>query len=648
MPEIIKKVFFFCPFAFLFVSYTLVSITVKAQNRILDSIITLQAGKQQVDLLLEQTIYKKELKNFTLKALDISEDIDYKEGMMHSLDQLGVMERNDSNFSKSLAYHNRCLALAELQNSEYWLLRSYINLGVVFRRIDEYEKSLRYFLYAYPLSEKLKNEKEIASCLGNIGTLYFSLNKPDEAMEYFRKSLEKSKEQNNYQGLAISHGSIGRVFEYKEMLDSAQYYYGRNLFYSTGWNDNNGVSISYNSLGNVAKKRGDLKKALEYYQNALKISLQVGDRNYIAPNYANLGEVYFKTGDLNNAEKNYRQAFQISQEVGMKKNMAIALEGLSKILEKQNRNAEALQATKMHISLKDSILNEENLSRIEFLKISFDVQQKEQTILTLQAINEIEQIKNRNKHKALLVVAGLFVMLLLYIALYIRNSRQKRMITEQRLRQLEQEKQLVATQAILDGETRERARLARDLHDGLGGMLTGVRLNLLEMKRGAMLKFTDVERFDKALGLLDQSVYEIRRVAHHLMPDSLSRFGLKPAVNDFCNNLPSVNFTHYGEEKRLDSKLEVMIYRCIHELVSNALKHAGAKKITVQIVQETNRIAFTVQDDGCGFDTSSTMQGMGLQNIKARVASYNGTLNIDSRANEGTEVNVELKINYEL
>jgi signal transduction histidine kinase len=278
------------------------------------------------------------------------------------------------------------------------------------------------------------------------------------------------------------------------------------------------------------------------------------------------------------------------------------------------------------------------------MKISFDVQQKEQTIATLQALHQIEQLKNRQKQIALSVGAGLIIALLLFIIMYVRSSRQKQQLAEQRVRQLEQEKQLVATQAVLDGETRERTRLARDLHDGLGSILTGAKLSLLEMRNGAMLEYAGVERFDETLELLDRSVQEMRRVAHHLMPDSLSRFGLKQAVSDFCNKLPSVTFVWYGDDSRLDSNLEMMLYRTIHELVNNALKHAKANQIMVQIIREHDRIAFTVQDDGCGFDPATTTEGMGLQNIRTRVASLNGILNIDSKAGEGTEINGELKI----
>ena len=614
------------------------------RNSVCDSILTLPVSQQNIDRMLEQTIYKKELKHYVEKALKLSESIDYIEGIMYALDQLGVMERNNSRFAEALIYHNRCLALARLHNADYWILRSYINLGVVYRRIDEYETALQYFLNAFPLAEKLKNEKEIASCLGNIGTLYLSLNKLDDAMNYFRKSLEKAYEQNNYQGLAISYGSIGRVYENRNMLDSAQYCYERNLFFSKEWNDDNGIAISYKSMGNVAKKRGDLKKALEYYKKALNINLRIGDRNNIAPNYANLAEVYLLLGDMADAEKNYQRSLQIAQEAGMKKTMVEALGGLSKIYEKQNRNAEALQTLRRQIALKDSVLNEENLRRIEFMKISFDVQQKEQTITALEARHQVDKLKNRQKHIALLISIGLFLASLLFIIMYVRSSKQKRMIAEQRLQQLEQEKQLIATQAVLDGEARERTRIAQDLHDGLGSILTGVKLNLQEMKKGVVLEYADVERFDRALGLLDQSMQEMRRVAHHLMPDSLSRFGLKSAVNDFCCISENITFNYFGDETRLDPKLEVVIYHIIHELVNNALKYSDASQIMVQIMQEPDRIAFTIQDDGCGFDTSVATQGTGLKNICTRVDSFGGNIQIDSKIGESTEINVEFRI----
>jgi signal transduction histidine kinase len=241
------------------------------------------------------------------------------------------------------------------------------------------------------------------------------------------------------------------------------------------------------------------------------------------------------------------------------------------------------------------------------------------------------------------------MLILLVLVFRHRWTIQKKKLAEQQVKQLEQEKQLVATQSVLDGETAERSRLARDLHDGLGGMLSAIKLNMNEMKRGATLEAADVQLFDKALGMLDDSIHELRRVAHNMMPDSLSRYGLKTALSDFCDSITAAEFNYYGDESRLENKIEVMIYRIIHELVNNAMKHAEATHILVQIMQETNRIAFTVQDNGRGFDINAQTKGTGLTNIRTRVASYNGNIDISSKIDEGTEVNIELKIkNYEL
>jgi len=392
-----------------------------AQNRVCDSIVHLPVSRAHVDLLLEQTIYKKELKEYALKALEWSEEVTYPDGLMHSLDQIGVMERNMSHFAEALYYHNRCLAIAEIQQAEHWLMRSYINMGVVYRRIDQYETALTYFLKAFSLAKKMKNEREIASCLGNIGTLYLSLNKFDEAMESFRNTLYKAIEQNNYQGLAISYGSMGKVYEHWNQLDSAQYCYEQNLFYSKGWNDDNGIAISYNSLGNVAKKRGDWQKALEYYDNALEISIKIDDRNYIVPHYASKGDVYLHLGNMELAEKNYLQSFRMAQEAGLKTGMIAALGGLSNVYAQQSRYKEALRATKEQSNLKDSVLNEENLRRIEFLKISFEVEQKEAQIERQQHL-----ISKQNLQRSLLaggVALSVLILVLLWYLLHLRNRR---------------------------------------------------------------------------------------------------------------------------------------------------------------------------------------------------------------------------------
>jgi signal transduction histidine kinase len=218
------------------------------------------------------------------------------------------------------------------------------------------------------------------------------------------------------------------------------------------------------------------------------------------------------------------------------------------------------------------------------------------------------------------------------------------LLAEQKVQQLEQEKLTIATQSVLDGETAERSRLARDLHDGLGGMLSAVKLNLFDVKNGVILEADDVSKFNRVVNLLDESMQELRRVAHNMMPESLSRYGLKVALTDFCGNIPNLKFHFYGEENRLEPRLEVMIYRTIHELVNNALKHASAEVINVQLVQQQDSVTLTVQDNGKGFDPAVAVSGTGLNNIRNRAEMFRGTLDIVSSPGKGTEVSVSFMI----
>ena len=224
-------------------------------------------------------------------------------------------------------------------------------------------------------------------------------------------------------------------------------------------------------------------------------------------------------------------------------------------------------------------------------------------------------------------------------------SEQKNILAEQQIKQLEQEKQLIATQSVLDGESAERSRLAKDLHNRLGGLLTVTKLNLKKIGGYAVMEQQDVTRFDKALDLLDQSVVELRRIAHHLMPVSLLNDGLKTAIEDFCNAIPAASFLYCGEGEytRLDNRLEIALYQSAYELVNNAVKYAEATAINVQLIIDKGLVALMIQDNGIGFDPDKTKSGTGLENIQARVSAYNGKMNIHSSPGNGTEISIEIE-----
>ena len=231
-----------------------------------------------------------------------------------------------------------------------------------------------------------------------------------------------------------------------------------------------------------------------------------------------------------------------------------------------------------------------------------------------------------------------------------RTYKQKQKLQQQRISELETQQQLAATEAVLKGEEQERTRLAKDLHDGLGGMLSGIKYSFTTMKGNLVMTPENHQAFERSMDMLDSSISEMRRVAHNMMPEALVRFGLDTALKDFCNDINQsgalkINYQSIGLEGiSIDQTVAITLYRIIQELINNTMKHAKATSAIVQVTKSNGQLAVTVEDDGIGFDTSilKNNQGIGWTNIQNRVEFLKGKLDVRSKAGEGTSVQIEL------
>nr|WP_262903526.1 ATP-binding protein [Niabella beijingensis] len=242
---------------------------------------------------------------------------------------------------------------------------------------------------------------------------------------------------------------------------------------------------------------------------------------------------------------------------------------------------------------------------------------------------------------------GVLALLTLTILFFIYSVKQKKIQTAQQLRSLEQEQQLKVSNALLIGEERERSRLARDLHDGLGGMLAGVKLNLSGMVYNHEQHRSGLELYP-VIDQLDNSVKELRRIARNMMPESLLRSGLQAALKDLCESMTTPGTTivlnAFQLQPDIPQQAQLMIYRLVQEIVGNAVTHAQAGKIIVQCSQADRIFFITVEDNGIGFDPQHAgREGIGLSNIYSRVNFLKGNIHIDS-SSEGTIINIELNV----
>jgi len=274
----------------------------------------------------------------------------------------------------------------------------------------------------------------------------------------------------------------------------------------------------------------------------------------------------------------------------------------------------------------------------------------------LQKDKEIQNLSiNQKSTLNYFLVSAIGALLLVGVLVY-RNfhsrhllNKQQDELQQQRIRELEKDKLLVAIDSMLKTQEEERSRMARDLHDGLGGMLSGVKLSLGAMKGNIILSEGNTRLFAKVLDQLDHSIREMRRVAHNMMPEALVKFGLQQAIQDYCDGLnesiqPHFKIQLHGLENRLEAATEIIVYRVVQELLNNVVKHANATIVLVQVMRHENNLNITIEDNGKGFDVSNSFKGDGLNNVRSRVGYLKGQLDIQSVPGEGTSVHIDFTI----
>jgi two-component system, NarL family, sensor kinase len=247
---------------------------------------------------------------------------------------------------------------------------------------------------------------------------------------------------------------------------------------------------------------------------------------------------------------------------------------------------------------------------------------------------------------AMLVMAGSII---IFVVFY-----QKRMIKEQMKRQtLEFEYQQKMLQAELESQETERRRLAADLHDSIGGMLSTIRVGLSTMAR----QLPDPQSIDQTKQMLDDTITSVRRISRDLMPSTLEKFGLLHALTELCERFQAtskitINFLQDGEFNPLDKTRELMIFRVVQELLNNAIKHSQANLITVQL-KATHKLCVTVEDDGVGFDAEALKKdtqsgkGLGLFNIENRARLLGAKIEYGQNMKHGSKTILTLPLPHE-
>ncbi len=583
----------------------------------------------------------EEAKNYYLQARRLSEKMNYTLGILKYHSNYTAVLNIQAKFDSALVLTKDALQLANRFGNEERIIIAQQNLSATYSYLQDYESALQYLLPSVAYFEKTKNDARLSLIYDNLGVIYRETKQYDKALEFHQKALAIARKSGNSYDIANVLSNLGNAYSSSKRYDSALVIMQDGLGIARKENYDNIESNIISNIGAVLIKQGRYDSLTYYCTLGLRLAEKLGDSLAMVNNIYGLALYSFFTSDFTKSGELAKTGFRMAQQRNYVEPSQLFADILSELslVKGDLRNYDYYN--RLSIELSEQFFNDRMQRNVQLLDKKYDTEKKEKLLVIQQAT-----ILRKNTLNYILI--GSAVTLLIVSILSYRNYKQKQKLQEQKIIQLGKEKLLLATQSIVKGQEEERNRLAQDLHDGLGGLLSGVKLQLGAMKGNLILSEEHGLIFNNALSKLDESISEMRRVAHNMMPEALMKLGLQQALQDYCDSLSAgqaykINCEFHGLENRMEPTIEIVVYRVVQELLNNAIKHSDASIILAQVMRNDNNLTITIEDNGKGFtmDEISILRGSGLKNIKSRVDYLKGQIDIQSAPGKGTSIHID-------
>lgn len=568
------------------------------------------------------------------------------------------------------------LALSQKENDDIMLSKFYEHLGFAYLSISSKDTALVYLEKALEYAVEAKDKNRETCVYTSFGHLYEDKQQYSLALEYYMKALSLNESTGDKKRHLVILSNIGGV--HKILMNNERAIYFLEQAKAKMDEVNSPVlkmKVNY-ELGCVYYYTMQYEKALECFSNILEICKVFDNPYYESACLNGLATTYLDGfNEHDKALECAQKSLVIAEKLGVDASITFSWNILANVYREQKRyeECEAAAFKILEIDSTDLDIGRNALSNIVFANIHLGNKEKAdrylkeyleaQILFSDKSLHDSladMEVKYETEKKEMRIATleeeqklytglgiTLVITLLMGIGLLFYRHRlaiHKRKIAEQQVKQLEQEKELIATRSALDAEKAEREILARDLHDGVGAMLSVVKNNMNSLKSYSIIENKETDYFNMALEGLDKSITELRRVAHHIMPAILIEKGLFAALDDFCRSIPEAEFHCTESGYRFNPEKELVLYRCAYELVNNALRHSGASHIDIHLSMDEETAYLSIVDNGCGFDTQTSSPGMGINNMRTRLAVFGGRIDIYSEEQKGTEVNIELDV----
>lgn len=586
-------------------------------------------------------------------ALKQSEEVYFTDGITSSIHDLyesytnrGLNDSLMNILQNALMVCNRSMQLTPA------LPILYNDIGNLYKLQSKYELAMNYYLKAITLIERIPSKKvsEVgAYAYNNLGVVLMAFERDSEALYYLNKAELDATKDNNYRALGFAWTNKGVIYSYHSNWEKSKYYLQLAIALARKYRLISAERFALVSMSGTYSAQGMPHEAINYSQQALSLK---GDVNpyyqYLA--LKNIGESYFQLQDYKIAKHYLLDALDIAKKDNLVKSVADTHRMLAEIYSKEGLYKDAYEHIQASFALERNIQNEDITQNLNQLEIKYRTAQKDKEILSnrLQISQQENYLKKKN-----IWIGGISAALLLLITLFIswyRINKHKQHTQLKEIELLKQQQKIAQLVALMEGEEKERIRIAQELHDGIVVQFSAAKMGLRALPNHYS-ELSNSKAFHDVLKQFDDATRDLRTTAHNLMPDVLLEEGLTDAVYYFCKTLQdstklAISFQIFGQIPRFASDFELSLYRIIQELVHNIIKHAHADRALVQLNYQDGLLSITVEDNGIGIldKTIRDKKGIGLKNIYSRVATLNGHIDLRSTPKTGTTLYLEFEI----
>ncbi len=613
---------------------------------------------------------------------------------LNSLDKISRHYFYNGQYDSALKYTRLALPIAKLLGNNLKLGKSYSFAGLHFTNLNKYDSGKYYFDKAYEIATQEGDTSLMVSTLNGLAVLYNYQGNYNKSTEYLLqqvKIIESSSNPSFKQFIVQAYGNIGHNLIDEKQFEKGISYIEKALLLKNYSSEDRfrtsmhlDIFFAYLTLKNYENAKIHLDSAFLYNQklNNIEISMLVlnnaglyykaienhskaaaylhqakeicddTDNDYMKSEIcSNLGSIYLKLKKYEMAESYSKQANTIARKIHKLDIIAESYNTLKEIAEATGNYKTAYSYATLYKNYSDSVTNEKSQKEILNLEARFESEKKEKEIADLKLANADNELAVIKRNRLLLILGITAAAVLSIISLLYRNSRQKHIISEkdkilkdEQIKFLERQQQIVSLQSMINGQETERSRIAKDLHDGLGGLFSTIKMHFSTLAHEKE-ELRENPVFTKSYELINSASEEVRRIAHNMMPEVLIKLGLLQAIKDLGNSISAgkllyISVQAYEMDKRLNAPTEIMLFRIIQELLNNIIKHANATEAIIQFNRQDNRLNITVEDNGKGFSPHQTEGSIhaGLSSVESRVEYLNGKFTIDSQKEIGTTI----------